>query len=200
MTCTKCKHLLDIEDLSSPYVIRTCLKCKRKINLREPGDKGHGIKVVKGDQFIFPKGWLQISANPLKGTGAFTKHGLEWFAKLIFIEDLYNSKNIRSQLKKNEDYCDKHLVDSRLLKGLDVNNPEHSEEIFKKLKENQSTIEWWAMLFGTFTSIAEKAIKENNAEKAAWAMGSAERCRFQKYGVGPQQLIDMDRIIANSAP
>ena len=178
MACAECKHLLNIEDLSSPYVIRTCPKCKRKINLREPGEKGHGIKVVEGDQFIFPKGWLQISANPLKGRGVLTKHGLEWFAKLIFIEDLYNnSENLKSQLKKNEEYCDNHLKNSQLLKDLDVDNPDHSEEVFQKLKENQSTIEWWAMLFGTFNSIAEKAIKENNAERAAWAMGSAERCR-----------------------
>jgi hypothetical protein len=73
MSCAECKNLFDIEDLSSPYVIRTCPKCKRKINLREPGEKGHGIRVGKGDQFIFPNGWLQLSANPLKGRGTLTK-------------------------------------------------------------------------------------------------------------------------------
>lgn len=83
MSCKSCAHLEDVTDLSTPYVERTCAECGRKINLREPGANGHGIRVEKGDQFRFPKGWLQFAANPLKGTGHFTKHGLEWFAKLI---------------------------------------------------------------------------------------------------------------------
>jgi len=33
-------------------VVRTCQYCNRKINLREPGKKGNGMKVEKGDQFI----------------------------------------------------------------------------------------------------------------------------------------------------
>ena len=89
MTCNNCKHLIDIDDLSSPYVVRTCQTCKRKINLREPGEKGHGIKVEKGDEFKIPKGWLQISANPLKGKGTLTRLGIEWFGKLIFIFSIY---------------------------------------------------------------------------------------------------------------
>jgi len=178
MTCVECEHLVDIDDLSSPYVKRECHKCGRKINLREPGEKGHGIRVEKGDRFIFPKGWLQISANPLKGRGVLTKHGLEWFAKLIFIEELHNNpEQLEIQLKKNEEYCDNHLRSSDLINGLDIDNPDHSEKIFQRLNKNQGSLEWWAFLFGTFNSIAQKAIEENNAKKAAWAMGSAERCR-----------------------
>jgi hypothetical protein len=178
MTCDICKHLIDIEDLSSPYVVRTCQKCNRKINLREAGEKGHGIKVEKGDQFIMPQGWLQIAANPLKGRGALTKHGIEWFAKLIFIQELpKNPDDLDSQLRKNEEFCENYLRKSDLIKDLDIENPEHSEEIFKRLNSNQASIEWWAFLFATFNSIVEEAITENNAKKAAWAMGNAERCR-----------------------
>jgi hypothetical protein len=178
MTCDICKHLIDIEDLSSPYVVRTCQKCNRKINLREAGEKGHGIKVEKGEQFIMPQGWLQIAANPLKGRGALTKHGIEWFAKLIFIQELpKNPDDLDSQLRKNEEFCENYLRKSDLIKDLDIENPEHSEEIFKRLNSNQASIEWWAFLFATFNSIVEEAITENNAKKAAWAMGNAERCR-----------------------
>jgi len=178
MTCKACKHLINIEDLSSPYVIRTCPKCNRKINLREPGEKGRGIKVEKGDQFIIPQGWLQISANPLKSRGALTRHGLEWFAKLIFIQDLpKNSDDLESQLKKNEEYCENYLRKSDIIKDLDLSNPEHSEKIFQRLNSNQASVEWWASLFVTFNSIVKKAVEENNAKRAAWAMGNAERCR-----------------------
>lgn len=178
MTCEACKHLINIEDLSSPYVIRTCQKCNRKINLREPGEKGQGIKVEKGDQFIIPQRWLQFSVNPLKSRGVLTRHGLEWFAKLIFIQDLpTNSDDLESQLKKNEEFCENYLRKSDIIKDLDLSNPEHFEEIFQRLNSNQTSVEWWALLFATFNSIVEKAIEENNAKKAAWAMGNAERCR-----------------------
>lgn len=178
MTCESCKHLTDIKDLSSPHVIRTCPDCNRKIKLREVGEKGQGIQVNKGDQFVLPVGWLKISANPLKSRGRLTRQGLEWFAKLIFIEDLPQNKDkLTSEFEKNEKYCLKQISNSPLLKDFDIENPEHSEKIFELLNSNQSTVEWWAYLFMTFNNIAEKAIVDNDAKKSAWAMGSAERCR-----------------------
>jgi len=105
MSCNKCKHLLDIQDLSSPYVIRECSDCNRKINLREAGDNGHGIKMEKGDQFIFPKNFIKMSANPLKSTVRLSKGGLEWFAKLIFVNDLPTKReSIQEEIKKNGNY------------------------------------------------------------------------------------------------
>jgi hypothetical protein len=178
MTCDACSHLKDIEDLSSPYVIRTCPKCNRKINLRPQGQKGQGIKVEKGEQFIIPQGWIKLSANPLKGRGVLTKHGLEWFAKLIFLGDLPKQVDkIDDILNKNEEFCDKRLRKSEIIKDLDINNPEHSDQIFQRLNSNHYSSEWWAYMFGMFNSIAKEAVVENNVRKAAWAVGNAERCR-----------------------
>lgn len=178
MSCDLCKNIIDINDLSSPYVVRTCKNCGRKINLREPGDNGHGIKVEKGDQFTFPAGFLKISANPLKGTGTLSRHGLAWFAQLIFIEQLNKTpESLISTLKKNDEYCDSILKNSKLIEGFDLKNPGHADIIFKKLNENQNSLEWWGLLFSIFNSMVEEAIEENDAKKAAWAMGSAERCR-----------------------
>lgn len=178
MMCKACKDKVDIEDLSSPYMIRKCPKCGRKIKLREPGDNGHGIKVEKGDQFIFPDGWLQISAHPLKGTGHLTKHGLECFAKLIFIEELPKKRDeIEVELEKNDQYCLSILEKSEIIKDLDLKNPDHSEEIFQRLNARQSTVDWWALMFSVFNDIVQHAINENDPKKAAWAMGCAERCR-----------------------
>lgn len=178
MLCEQCNDLIDISDLSAPYVTRTCSKCGRKINLRELGDNGHGIKIEKGDQFTIPKGFINLSANPLKVTGTLTKHGLAWFSKLIFIGQLEKAPaKFMSQLKENDNYCDAILKNSIFTEGLDIENPEHSEKIFNRLKDNQDTLEWWALLFSMFNSMAEKAIEQNDAKRAAWAMGSAERCR-----------------------
>jgi hypothetical protein len=144
--------------------------------LRPAGEKGRGIKVEAGDQFVIPE--IRISANPLRTSVVLTKYGLEMFAKLIFIEDLPKKEDeIESLLKKNEEYCEAHLRKSEIIKGLDLANPEHSQEISQRLASNQSSVEWWAYLFAMFNSMAEKAIEENNARKAAWAMGCAERCR-----------------------
>jgi hypothetical protein len=103
---------------------------------------------------------------------------LAWFAELIFIEQLEKtSENLNFQLKKNDEYCDSILKNSKLIEGFDIENPDHGDLIVKRLSENKNSLEWWACLFSIFNSIAEEAIKENDAAKAAWAMGAAERCR-----------------------
>lgn len=177
MSCSVCKSLKDIADTNSPYVIRTCGKCGREIKLREPGDNGHGIKVEKGDKFIFPTGWLQIAANPLKGTGHFSRHGLGWFAKLIFVEDIKSVEDIEELIESGGDYADSILKESPLFNGLDFESENDAEQIIQIAQEDQGTAEWWALLVGTFNAIVKDAIGEGDARKAAWATRAAERCR-----------------------
>ncbi len=177
MLCKSFKYLVDIEDTNRPYVVRTCSECGRKINLREPGDNGHGIKVENGDQFIFPKGWLKMSANPLKSTGHLTRHGLGWFAKLVFIEDIKSVEDIDQLVEESGEYADGILKESSLLAGLDLENEKDAEEALRRVKEEQASSEWWALLVGTFSAIVKDALADNDARKAAWAMRAAERCR-----------------------
>lgn len=177
MSCSSCAHLENISDLSTPYVERTCAKCGRKVNLREPGDNGHGIKVEKGDQFKFPEGWLQIAANPLKGTGHLTRHGLGWFAKLIFVEEIKKEIEITELLEESRLYADKILEDSELLADLNLESEEDAKEVIARLEKDQASLEWWALLVGTFSAIAKDAIEEQDARKAAWAARALERCR-----------------------
>lgn len=178
MTCNICNKLTDIGDLTSPYVIRICTNCKREIKLREPGEKGKGIKVGPGERLVIPAGWLKISVNPLKGNSSLTKYGLDWFAKLVFVDDIpKNPDDIFNLINSNENYCEALLNKSEILKDLDLNNPEHLKEIFQRLNMNQSRSEWWAFLFATFNVLSKEAIENNDAKKAAWAMANAERCR-----------------------
>lgn len=177
MSCKACAHLESISDIITPYVERTCTECGRKINLREPGENGHGIKVEKGDKFKFPKGWLQIAANPLKGSGHLTKHGLEWFAKLVFVEEIKKESDIVALLEDSRLYADKVLEKSELLTDLDLESEHDSKEAISRLQKDQASLEWWAMLVGTFSAITKDAIEEQNAQKAAWAARALERCR-----------------------
>ncbi len=177
MPCASCAHLEDISDLTTPYVERTCANCGRKINLREPGDNGHGIKVEKGDQLKFPKGWLQIAANPLKGNSHFTKYGLGWFAKLIFVEEIKKDSDITDLLEESRIYADEILENSELLSDLNLKSESDAAEAIARLENNQTSLEWWALLVVTFSAIAKDAIDDQDAKKAAWAARALERCR-----------------------
>ncbi len=171
MNCSKCKNLKDIDNLSSPYVIRTCKKCGREIKLRDTSPSGHGFRVEKGDRFKIPKGFISIAANPLKSTANLTKHGLSWYAQLIFVEELQqNPDNISEFLSKNDEYSSTLLKKSSILKDLDLEDKVQANEAIERLKDHKDKIEWWALLFGTFNKMTEDAIVENDTEKAAWTM------------------------------
>ena len=97
-----------------------------------------------------------------------TKHGLEWFAKLLFVEDIPNKRDqIDQELENNDLFCANIVRRSNLIKDLDFDNKDQAEEIFQRFYASQATIDWWAFLFGTFNAIVEDAIKENDARKAA---------------------------------
>jgi hypothetical protein len=179
MLCKTCKGKRDIDDLSAPYVIRTCPKCGREIKLREAITPGIGIgKIKKGDRLVFPDGWFKFSVNPLKGMGHLTKSGVEWFAKLTFVADLPQKLESFDQVIEENDRCcvERHKT-SELTKEFDLENPEQNELAFERLNANQHTVDWWNFWFGVFNAAAANAIEENDARKAAWAMACAERAR-----------------------
>lgn len=208
MACKACAKLKDITDLSRPYTVRTCKKCGRQIKLRTPGAHGIGIKVKKGEQFVLPAGFLTLSANPLKGSGQFSSHGLSWFAELVFGIDISKKENredfpavIRTIMESNENF----FKDAEYLKGLDLNDPANEEEVYKRISANTKTVEWWGYMAALFGAFALDAIKEGKASDAAWAMATAERFRslaifksnFEEAvftGQSARRLIDLIRI------
>lgn len=176
MPCPKCEHIVERPDL--PHVVRQCEGCSRELRIHEPGAHGIGFKVRKGDQVVIPADWLKLSLNPLKSSGQFSRHGLQWFAEQIHLEELPKKKNeVSAEIDRLEAQCDQILGASSLLEGLDLSNPDHADKIIGKLKERQDTAEWWAFLMGTFISFLRDAIEKNDVQQAVWAMGCVERCR-----------------------
>jgi hypothetical protein len=146
--------------------------------VHEAGKHGIGMKIRKGDQVVIPKEWLKLSFDPTKTTGRFTKYGLSWFAGKILVGDLPKKKEeIKAELQRIEDECDSVLTSSKLLRDLDIKNPDHSEKIIDILTTRKDTSEWWAFLIGAFLSIVRDALEKNDIEKGIWAMGCAERFR-----------------------
>lgn len=178
MICEICKDLKEISNEDAPYTIKKCKGCGRELKIRDPGEHGIGIKVKEGDKFVIPGSWLKIHVDPLRGTSYFTKQGLEWFAKLIFLDDLPRKyEEIEETISKNESHFINILNQSKLLEGFDLNDSDQHEDIFNIVNENKGSIEWFAYIFGTFNEIAKDAITEGDPLKSAWAMACAERFR-----------------------
>ena len=64
-----------------------------------------------------------------------------------------------------------------MLADLNLESEDDAAEAIDRIERDQSSIEWWAMLVGTFSAVAKDAIEERDARKAAWAARALERCR-----------------------
>jgi hypothetical protein len=64
-----------------------------------------------------------------------------------------------------------------LLKGLELSNPDDTDQIITKLEAHQDSAEWWAFLMGTFISFLRDAVETSDVQQAVSAMGCVERCR-----------------------
>lgn len=123
MSCPKCEHVVERPHL--PHVVWPCEGCGRPLHIREPGAHGIGFQIRKGDQVVVPADWLRLSLNPLKSTGQFSRYGLQWFAEQIHLEDLPKKKDeISVEIEKAQERCDAILTGSKLIVGLDLENPE----------------------------------------------------------------------------
>lgn len=180
MTCKTCADLHDITELDRPYVVRTCDDCGREIMLRNTGAHGVGIEVEKGDRFVMPEGFLQFSANPLKGNGQLTREGIGWFAEMVFGVDISTRENrdaFPEALLQISEQNEQFFRGASFLQDLDVDDPTLEAEIWKRIGEHPKSTEWWGYFAAAFASMAADAIKNGNASEAAWAATASERSR-----------------------
>lgn len=205
MTCELCRDVVEQPDV--PHVIRKCRGCGREMRVVDPGKHGKGIELHKGDQFVIPKGWLKISANPLKGIGHLSRAGLDWFAKLIFVERLLvaDPSDYAAEAEALEDQVDAIVNNSPLVAPLDINDAAEANRIGEILKDQARTAEFWAFLTGQFLVQARSARESGDATKASWASACAERCHamltFKQHleevvwmGQSARRIIDVLRV------
>jgi len=178
MACGTCSAIQDAPETGEPYIVRSCDECGRKYRVRERGKHGIGIVVKKGDEFVLPAGTIQISANPLKGGGQLSKTGLTWFAEMAFSSDLdkWQGEPSLPLVEVLEVYTDE-LRKSELLKGIDLDDESQSKVLFDAVSADKYRSEWFVYLAAYYGAMAQHAIAENNAAKAAWAMACSERFR-----------------------
>jgi hypothetical protein len=180
MACNECDKLVDVTDLSLPYVVRTCNKCGREIKLRTLGAHGIGYKIESNELFVIPAGFLKLSANPLESSGQFTSYGLSRFAEMVFGIDIASQQdreNFPAAIHKIMENIAQSLKNAESLRDLDLDDPENLEEISKRIDANPKSAEWFGYMAAGACSMALHAIEDGNAEEAAWAMATAERLR-----------------------
>lgn len=175
MSCPQCENVIERTDV--PHVIRKCEGCKREMRIVEPGEHGEGIKIRAGDQFVLPDGWLKLAMNPLASTGHFTREGLDWFARQLFVQGIPSAEGFESALTELERQTDQIVNSFAPLKGLDVTKAEDVAAIHAIMVENQSGREFWAYMTGAALAAARGARDSGDHVRASWAIAIAERCR-----------------------
>ena len=174
--CKACRDTVESPD--TVHVIRTCPSCGRELRVVSPGDHGIGVKVEKGDRLVIPPAALQISLNPLKSAGHFTRSGMQWFWELATVGDMPKQREeFGGALDHLEAGTDELLKASPMLAGFDLSDPGSSQKAFELLSQNKETAEWWAALAGMFTAVCRDAISDGDPTRSAWAAACMERFR-----------------------
>jgi hypothetical protein len=110
--------------------------------------------------------------------GRFTKGGVSWFAKHVFLEDIVTKRQrFEEELAELEKRADARLYASPLIQPLDINRPEDVAAIAEIIAKNKESAEFWAFWMGQFCVGARQALADGNATEASWAAVCAERCR-----------------------
>lgn len=170
--CSQCG--LSVVPLDQPHAARNCDTCGRDTFVQERGDDG-GLVIRKGDRFTIPAGWLSISLDP-SSRGKLFRPGLRFLLKRMFAGDLpTQSSEISRVLDGYSKLADDVLENSPLLEDLDLETEPGGTEAYRRLEsEHRDSREWFALLLGTFTQLATKAIADADVEAAAlWSRNAA---------------------------
>jgi hypothetical protein len=178
MKCVKCDAIEDVSETDGPYTVRACEACGRRLKVRELGKHGIGIEIRKGDEFVIPAGFINISANPLKSSGSLYRPGLAWFTEFIFANDITSSRNdFAPFLDKQLVQLDQYLRSSEMFKDIDFDDASQEQCVFDRAIANKGTGEWFAFVAANLIASVKESIDVNDAAAAAWAMATAERFR-----------------------
>jgi hypothetical protein len=178
MTCEKCKDVVDVDPKAGPYITQVCSGCGRNMMIRRPGKHGIGIEIRAGEKFTIPAGWITIAANPLKGNGHLTRHGLHYFSSKVFSGDINKREaDFDAALAESVASYGEELEKIALSFDLDPDCEDTKDRLFKLLDADHTHSGWWLALAQFATTQVQKNIDVGDARLAAWYMAIAERFR-----------------------
>lgn len=174
--CPTCEKV--VESPNTIHVIRACEQCGREMRVFEPGDHGRGMRVRPGDRPVIPPEALQMSLNPLKSKAHFSRAGVHWFWERASVGNLPRMKDQMFQaIKDARSEYEAILRASTLLANHSFDSEEGTLAAVEFLGDRRDSAEWWCLHADIFAAVAQDAVAEGDAERAAWAMGCSERFR-----------------------
>jgi hypothetical protein len=180
MACNICSAAETKVSPDIPHVLRVCQHCGGKYRARDPGPHGLGVDIKQGDEFVLPSSFMKVAANPLKGGGRLTPHGLSWFAELVFGTDLMGNESrndVAGAFDRIRIENEKLFETADFLADLNLNDPSNEQEMIDRLSKHEKSAEWWGYVAAVFSHMAGEAVRSGDAAKAAWAAACAERVR-----------------------
>lgn len=173
--CSRCGASL--VPLPVIYSERICVECGSTTYVHERDPKKGGMRVRRGDRIVVPRGALQISFDLNQPGVRFSRHGMAWFAKLLYFDGMDSlDTSIDGVLDRYQLQANHVLETSELLKGLDLEKPEDAERILDIIKDHDELPEFWAMQVSALRLFVNQAIERGDgmtAAKAAVAMANA---------------------------
>jgi hypothetical protein len=123
-----------------------------------------------------------MSFDPLRGNGQFTRAGIVWFTRHLFMEGAAASpEEIETSLDGYIEASKAALEASPLLEGLDLDTQAGADEAWERAGDDGQTPEFWAMRVVGLAAHAKTSIEAGEAVEAAHAAQSAalDWCMFQ---------------------
>lgn len=144
--CDQCG--LSLVPLKIPHTSRACPTCAKTIHVQERGEDG-GIKIRKGDKFTLPAGAISMSMDPRRSNGRFARHGLTWFMRMVYLQAVSKGPEALDDLLAEWDReSDMILAASERLSDYDLTDENDGERVVELLKDDQYSVEFWAMSVG----------------------------------------------------
>lgn len=179
--CAKCG--LSLVPINGFYVVRPCSDCGKDTYVFERDPKTSGMIIKPGDRAGFSVAWLMKQAR-LVGGGRFSRAGLKWYAKTLFVPrtDIVRepAANLVPLVTEWAAEAAAVIESSGLLKGLESMSDDGQaagDELVRRIGERQETPEFWAYLAYEMCSQVLEAIEAGNAMTAAGAAAMAASAR-----------------------
>jgi hypothetical protein len=149
-----------------PHTREDCEICGRAA-FTLPTDAGLDVKA--GQSVVIPAGALQMSLDTEASSGQFTYDGISWFVRELVGNSAADTPDqMLYSLNLTKENADAIIKGSPLLAEFDLDSDDEADAVLERLKEHEGTVVWFAFLKGTFAALAERAIEEDDALRAAF--------------------------------
>jgi hypothetical protein len=154
--------------LTVPHISADCKDCGRTVHFVRRGENGEGIHAHPGERLTIPAGHIQFSLQPTPN-GKLFRYGLSFLLNQLFVNKVPAEDGVVQFVEEIQEGFENHIEKTEAAKGLDLSTQEGFDELATRLENNKQSRDWYVFIAATFCAAMKSAIKENDAQRAAWA-------------------------------